>query len=291
MSEKLKINTGFLFYSFILFLICGLLMCSCTSTSSHRRGKLSDAMEKASDDDKEDRVVDTEPDPDDDYYDDEDTDDVFIDPTQPVYIISDDSSLADSNVVLLAPRTTWLTMAGGSGLLKKDDFYGLNHFNLALGVFVRQQHYLELTAGFGWAPVQEASLLNEALDGGIFLIHLGGAYRYYFTPSHTFMGFYLCAGMGYAYMHWSYKYPFEAMEYDEYGDELGMDTISSDGLSGFELYTGLGINLVQSKQFQFGAEALPGMILWGGSTSEGFDNDVIDNLYYTKFKIFIRFGW
>ena len=105
------------------------------------------------------------------------------------------------------------------------------------------------------------------------------------------MGLYLCAGLGYTYMRWSYKNPFQAMAYGEYGDELGMDTISSDGLSGFELYTGLGLNLVQTEGFQLGAEALPGLIIWGGETSEGFDNDVFDTFYYTKLKIFLRFGW
>ena len=81
------------------------------------------------------------------------------------------------------------------------------------------------------------------------------------------------------------------MAYDEYGNALGMETISSDGLSGFEIYAGLGLNVVQTDGFQLGAEALPGLIAWGGETSEGFDNDVFHTFYYTKLKFFLRFGW
>ena len=54
------------------------------------------------------------------------------------------------------------------------------------------------------------------------------------------------------------------MAYDEYGNEMGMDMISSDGASGFELYAGLGLNVVQTEGFQLGGEVLPGLIAWGG---------------------------
>lgn len=273
---------------FGLLIACSLMLQSCFGSSSNRRGKLSDAMEEASDEHKGDRVVETEPDPEYEY---EDPEYDIVTVAQPASLVSTDSAMVDSTMPLQGPRLTWFTIAGGTGLLKKGDFIGFNHFNLALGTYAREKHYLELTAGFSWAPVQETSLLNESLDGGVTLLQLSLGYKYYITPRYTFMGLYVCAGLGYTYMRWSYKNPFEAMEYDEYGDELGMETISSDGLSGFEAYTGLGINLVQTEGFQLGVEALPGLIIWGGSTSEGFDNDVFDDFYYTKLKIFLRFGW
>ena len=276
-----------------LLIVSGLILQSCFGTSKHRRGKLSDAMEEASDEHKGKRKVDTQPDP-------EDEDD---EPEYVVGVVSEPAALAaadslsvdslsvDSATVIQGRKLNWFTLAGGTGLLKEDDFFGLNHFNLAIGTYPEERHYLELAAGVSWAPVQETSLLSESLDSGVILLQLGLGYKYYTTPRHTFMGLYLCAGLGYTYMRWSYKNPFEAMTYDEYGDALGMETISSDGLSGFEIYAGLGLNVVQTDGFQLGAEALPGLIAWGGETSEGFDNDVFHTFYYTKLKFFLRFGW
>jgi hypothetical protein len=268
-----------------------MILQSCFGTNKNRRGKLSDAMEEASDEHESERKVDTQPDPDD-----EDDDYIIGIVSEPDAFVETDSAYYEpppEQVVDIVEekRTIWLTLAGGTGLLKEEDFYGLNHFNLALGAFFAERHYLELLACIGSAPIQETSLLSESLDSGVLLLQLGAGYKFYMTPPHTFMGFYFTGGLGYAYMRWSYKNPFEAMAYDEYGDELGMETISSDGVSGFELYAGIGLNVVQTEGFQLGGEVLPGLIAWGGETSEGFDNDVFDTFYYTKLKFFIRFGW
>jgi hypothetical protein len=271
-----------------LLIVSGLILQSCFGTSKHRGGKLSDAMEEASDEHEGERKVDTQPDPE---YEDDEPEHVVGVVSEPAALAADDSLSVDSAIVFPGRKLNWFTIGGGTGLLKEDNFFGLNHFNLAIGAYLEERHYLELTAGVSSAPVQETSLLSESLDGGVILLQLGLGYKFYTTPLHTFMGLYLCAGLGYTYMRWSYKNPFEAMTYDEYGNALGMETISSDGLSGFELYAGLGLNLVQTEGFQLGAEVLPGLIAWGGESSEGFDNDVFDTFYYTKLKFFIRFGW
>jgi hypothetical protein len=276
-----------------LLIMSGLILQSCFGTNKNRRGKLSDAMEKSSDKNKGKRKVETQPDPD---YEDDESDYVVGVVSGTAALVADDSlsvepSAIDSVAVVEGRKQDWFTIAAGTGVLKEDDFFGLNHFNLAIGTFLKEKHYLELIAGISWAPVQETSLLSESLDGGVYILQLGLGYKYYTTPRHTFMGLYLCAGLGYAYMRWSYKNPFQAMAYDEYGDELGMETISSDGVSGFEMYTGIGLNVVQTEGFQLGGEVLPGFIAWGGETSEGFDNDVFNTFYYTKLKLFIRFGW
>jgi hypothetical protein len=276
-----------------LLIVSGLILQSCFGTNKNRRGKLSDAMEESSDEHKGERKVDTKPDPD---YEDDDEDYVIGIVSEPDAYVETDSAYYEpppeqSVDIIEGKKNTWLTIGAGTGVLREEDLYGLNHFNLALGTFIEKKHYLELLAGLSGAPIQETSLLSESLDNGVVVFQLGLGYKYFFTPPHTFLGIYFCAGLGYAYMRWSYKNPFQAMAYDEYGDELGMETISSDGVSGFEMYTGLGLNVVQTEKFQLGGEVLPGFIAWGGETSEGFDNDVFDTFYYTKLKIFIRFGW
>jgi hypothetical protein len=276
-----------------LLIVSALILQSCAGSKKYRSGKLSDAMEEASDEHEGERKVDTQPNPEDE--DDEGEFVVGIDSEPSTYLTTDSSSVNQAEFqpvdFIVGRKQNWFTIAGGTGLLREEDFYGLNHFNLALGAFFKKRHYAELLAAIGSAPVQETSLLSQSLDGGVLLLHLGAGYKYYITPKHTFMGLYICAGLGYAYMRWSYKNPFEAMAYDEYGDELGMETISSDGVSGFELYAGLGLNIFQTEGFQLGGEVLPGFIAWRGETSEGFDNDVFDTIYYTKLKVFVRFGW
>jgi len=276
-----------------LLILSGLALQSCFGTSKHRGGKLSDAMEASSDDHEGERKVDTRHDPDEE---DDDEDYVIGIAGDPDAYIETDSAHAEpppeqSIDIIEGRNNAWLTIAGGTGVMREEDFYGWNHFNLALGGFIAERHYLEINAGISGAPIQETSLLSESLDNGVFLLKLGAGYKFYTTPPHTFMGLYLCGGLGYAYMRWSYKNPFEAMAYDEYGNELGMETISSDGVSGFEMYIGAGLNVVQTEGFQLGGEVLPGFIAWGGETSEGFDNDVFNTFYYTKLKVFIRFGW
>ena len=271
-----------------LFIAAALILQSCFGTSKHRGGSLGDAMEEASDDHEGDRTVDTYPDPE---YDDDEADFVIGVAGPSTALVADDSLAADSAIVIQGPKSFWFSLAGGTGLLKEDVFFGLNHGNLALGAFFEERQYFEFTAGISWAPVQETNRLSESIDDGVILLQIGLGYKYYLTPRHTFMGLSFSAGLGYTYMRWSYKNPFEAMAYDEYGYALGMETISSDGLSGFEIYAGVGLNIVQTETVQLGLEVLPGLIAWGGETSEGFDNDVFDAFYYTKFKISLRFGF
>ena len=240
-----------------VFIIIALFMQNCFGSSKHRRGKLSDAMEEASDEHEGDREVETQPDPD---YEEDETEYIIGTAVQPNSLTEEDSLAADSVLAFREPELTWLTIAGGTGLMRSDDYFGLNHFNLALGAYPARQHYLELAAGISWAPIQEASLLNESLDGGVTLLQLSLGYKYFTSPGHTFMSIFLTGGLGYTYMHWSYKNPFQAMAYDEYGNALGMETISGDGLSGFEIYIGLGLNLIQTKNVQLGAEGLPGLV-------------------------------
>jgi len=290
MYRKNLLSAYHFIFIVILLILTSLILHGCFGSSSNRRGSLDDAMEEASDEHKGERKVDTEPDPDYDYEDEDDGDYVYG-LAETNALAEDDSLKPFTTPILTGPKLDWFTIAGGTGLVKNEDFYGFNHGNLAIGTFLEEKHYLELAVGFSWSPVQETSLLNESLDGGVNVFQIGVGYKYYLTPRHTFMGLYICGGLGYAYMRWSYKNPFQAMSYDEYGNELGYETISSDGLSGFEVYAGLGINILQTDGFQLGGEILPGAILWGGETSEGFDNDVFDNFTYSRLKIFLRFGW
>ena len=280
----IKLVTFCIIISFIV-----ILFQSCFGSSHHRRGKLSDAMDKASDE-SEDREVETEPDPDPDYYY-EDEEDEYI-----YHSFSDDSS--DQDYEQMQPEIigtdvesspTWFSIRGGTGLIKGKDFFGFNHFNIAFGDFLQPRHRVEFNAGFAWAPIQHTSVLKQSLDGGVTLLNLGLNYKWFTTPGHTFLGQYFSFGFKYNYMLWSYKNPILADYYDDWGKYEGTDEISNDGLSGFEFYTGLGFHVLQVKGFQIGTEVSPGVIFWVWETTEGFENDVFSTFWYVKFKVLVNF--
>jgi len=274
----------------LLFLIN--FLSSCASSSHHnRRGSLSDAMDKASDE-SEDREIETEPDPKPEYYYEEEEDDEYI-----YHSVSDDS-LNQQQASDMQPEImdtdfdsspTWFAIRGGTGLIKGKDFFGLNHFNLSLGKSFTEQHRFDLNAGFTWAPIQHTSVLKQSLVGGVTLLNLGLNYNYYTTHEHTFLGQYFSFGFKYNYMIWSYKNPILADYFDDWGNYEGTEEITGDGLSGFEFYSGIGFHVLQVKGFQIGTEVSPGVIFWVWETTEGFENDVFSTFWYVKFKVLVNF--
>ncbi len=147
-----------------LLLVLALLMQGCFGNSSNRRGKLSDAMEESSDDHKGERKVDTEPDPD---YEEEDDDDYIMGLSETSNAVVEDDSLTPfTTPVLTGPKLDWFTIAGGTGLVKNEDFYGFNHGNLAIGTFFAEKHYLELLPdSVGRQYKKPACLMNLLMAG------------------------------------------------------------------------------------------------------------------------------
>ena len=282
-------KTLFILSYVILILLLMNFFSSCFSTSHHRRGKLSDAMEKASDE-SEDREVDTEPDHEPEYYYEEEDDEEYV-----YQSFSDDTStqgyeqrhpeVIDTE---LESSPTWFSLKGGTGIIKGKNFFGFNHFNIALGKFPIPQHRIEFNAGFALAPLQQTSILKKSLDGGVTLLNLGFNYKWFTTLQHTFMGQYFSFGLKYNYMIWKYKNPILADTYDEWGNVTGTEKITYDRLSGFEFYSGVGFHVLQVEAIQIGGEIAPGVIFWFGETSEGFENDVFSTFWYMKFKVLVN---
>lgn len=272
------------FLIILLFIFMGLLLFN--GCASSRRGKLSDAMEKASDDYEGERVIESEDTEDDDeyYYDDDDEyeyDSVEHDDEQLV-------SEYDSVPPKTSSKINRFGITFGSGLLHSDEYYGLNHFNLNFHTGKHDNVYF--TGGFSWAPIQETSELTRSIKGNIKLLNIGIGFQKYTTPPYTFMGQYFYGGINFNYMFWSYNNPIEIIDYDTGSDYYSSTTIRSDRLKGLEFYAGVGIHLIQTKSFRIGGSLSPGVILWFWDTDEGFSNDVFDPFFYLKFKIHLTFG-
>jgi hypothetical protein len=288
-----------------------MLLLDCSSSGHHRRrGKLSDAVDKASDENEEDRKVDTKPEDRrrDDYYEEQDeyvVEIVEVPIMVPVVVNEDtgDTTLAvlsdagsESSGPTQAGMSTdtqpessiWLSLSGGTGLLKQDNFYGLNHFDISIGAYFSQRGRIEILVGGGWAPIQETSYLSQSLKNNVQMLNLGLVLKFYSTPRYTFLGQYFLFGLHYTLLHWEYKNPILADVYDEFGYVIGTEEISVDNLGGIGLYAGIGLNLIQSPGFQLGGELSPGVIFWGVETTQGFDNDVFDPFLYIKFSIILN---
>ena len=277
-SKRLNIKILFLLIFGLIFLI------NCSSLSRHnRRGKLSDAMEKASDENTGSRKTETE-----------------FKPDYENNIIYDDRNYTHKKeikppfIAFPAPDAPnnflWISAKGGTGIQRSNDFFGLNHLSISTGGYCARQSLLQISAGIGWSPLQKTSKLNQSIKNGITLLNIGLEYKKFTTPHYTFLGQYFLFGMNYNVMYWRYKNPIKADVYDYWGNVLYTEYIRSDWLSGIELFTGIGFNIVQTHNTHLGFEITPGIILWGFHTYEGFDNDVFDPFLYVKFKLLCSFG-
>jgi len=280
------------------------LLLSCSSSGANRRGKLSDAVEKSSDKHQGDRKVETKPAPDRKGGEIVEMEAVPANPAENDG--NETASLPDSGGTAtgaegasLAGEDTspdnditslgWATLSFGRALTTQDGFAGLNQFNLAIGNHIAQRWRAEGVLGGGWAPMKEGSELQNSLKKNAIILSIGLAVKYYLTPGHTFLGSYLLAGLSYNRMFWEYKNPITADAYDEYGNVTGTEQIYSDNIGGTDIYLGIGFNLMQTRRFQLGLEAVPGILLWGEQTWEKFDNDVFKPAVYGKLKVVINF--
>jgi len=295
----------------LLLSLFAMLLLDCSSSSHHRRrGKLSDAVEKASDEKEGDRKVDPEPEERrrDDYYEEREeyVEEVVAVPVMVPFVVNEETGdttfavLSDAESETSSPPQTvvstekqpklpiWLSLSGGTGLLKQDEFYGLNHFDISIGTYFSQRGRVEILGGGGWAPIQETSYLGQSLKNSVQMLNIGLALKFYTTPRYTFLGQYFLFGLHYTIMRWEYNNPILADVYDEYGYVIGTEEISVDFLDGIGLYGGIGLNLIQSAEFQLGGELSPGVIFWMPETHKGFENDVFDPFLYIKFSIILN---
>ncbi|MBM3328599.1 MAG: hypothetical protein FJY67_03880 [Calditrichaeota bacterium] len=271
---------------FLLTVALILTGCAGPSQTSRSRGKLSDAMAAASDDNTGSREVPAPPDPPKQRYPPDTTGlnrppnqdslyyDIYGRPYRPPSGRS--SAFADfARSVGVSPFV---------GLVKSDDFYGLRGFGVTyedIKIAGKNEVTYDLNFRLIDAPIQKNGLVGGALRGGVGIWQIGMDANFYLTPHYTFVGNYLFLGFQMTGMTWEYRNPIIS---------LG-ETIKSDGLDGFDLSCGLGLNPIQFKYFIIGGELEPGVIVWGGETDEGFSNDVFGPLGYVRFNLIVKLRW
>ena len=259
-------------------IICSLILSSCAS-SGRNAGRLSDAMEKASDDHEGDRRVVAVTDPEQE----KEPEEVYEQPQ---------AEREETGVIFeQSPKDLLLGFTAGTGMLSTESFYGMTSFSVGLEQFYQSRRSAFIELGGFYSPLQtvesdefdpETDTIVQALDGGIFSLFAQIRLRYYTTPKHTFLGNYFGFGIGVHSMFWEYRNDLEIEEYDESGNYTGTENVSGDQLWGLDLNGSAGLNVVQTENVVLGVEFNPGIIIWGLETYEGFSNDVFEPFFYFK---------
>jgi hypothetical protein len=122
--------------------------------------------------------------------------------------------------------------------------------------------------------MRPGSLPDRALDDS-WMLEGGIAYRYYFTPAHTFLSPYVSANLAYQVLSWDYRNAII----------VNGDTITSDSLDGAGGYIGLGVTVNRNSHLSFFGEAGIGGTVFIGDTYQGFNNDVFSDYGYFNLKV------
>lgn len=232
------------------------LSVSCSSTPTHYRGSLSDAMDKSRDDYEGDRTVpdaqrapayqQPEPYPANDYY----------RSAEAVPMLGGASG----------PTEFWIGVRGGNGYYASRDMEPLADGDVLAGGEASANLEIDLYAGFRVNRAVAGSSLDASVKDPLLFLKAGIEGRYSPFPDWPLLCPYLSAGMGGFYMGWNYRNAITS----------GFDTITSDSIGGVVLHAGAGIYILRLERFRLGLAARPELYLFGMVTQEGFDNDYFD---------------
>ncbi|MFC1584921.1 hypothetical protein ACFL5V_05190 [Fibrobacterota bacterium] len=150
----------------------------------------------------------------------------------------------------------------------------------------RNRHSFGL--GFGFFPLMKGNNLHSSL------VHPGEVHFIYQYRRYTGLG--LPMGNLYAKLElapqvrfWNYRNPVSSDIIDEYGENLGTEIITGDGLGGFAIGTGLGYALIKSRNVEIGLDGTLGFNLLADETNQGFVNDMFYHELFMKMSVEFAF--
>ena len=255
----------------LLPLLAALLATGCGSAHPAHGGKLSEAMEKASEDNNGERNVEIRHDP------------VVEEPIE-----EEDSAsfiaqtIADIIVIIAEPRTPspssgtrhgWLALTTGGGLIDLRETFGHYGIGLRLGLPVSDRSRISFTGDLALAAVSRTSRLARSTDDPLMVMSGGVQYGYDASQTPSSSGLYFLFGLHARAMRWSYRNAVTA----------GSLTVREDELYGFGFSAGIGTELVQTSAFRLGIEALPSATFWFPTTQNGFENDIFGSSFSMGF--------
>jgi len=172
----------------------------------------------------------------------------------------------------------------GGGSLGGQEFEGYGFGGLDLGMFVSDRWRLDLGLLVLSPNLSATSVAGQGLKDEMELAADFSA-RYYLTPPHTFLGVYPLVGMRFGTLFWSYRSPINVIA------DGGPKTIEDDYLNYFSMYGGLGVSLVQTRNFLTGVHLTGGYREYDENTFEGFRNTLFPTTGYSQltFEMTLKF--
>ena len=182
------------------------------------------------------------------------------------------------------PTHKVLGVVAGGGSLGGQDYEGFGFGGLSIGAFVSNRLRFDI-AGLVLSPnLSATSVAGQGLKDEFELaLDLSG--RFYLTPPHTFLGVYPLIGMRFGTMFWSYRAPVNVIA------DGGTKTITDDYLNYWSMYGGVGVSLVQTRNFMTGVHLTGGFREYDDKTVEGFENTLFPTTGYSQltFEMTLKF--
>lgn len=243
------------FRMFLVMLVLGTIVSCLSMEPTKDRGSLSDAMDKARDDNQGDRQVP-------DYDIPPESDDPWDDET---HDSSSGQPAGEYSGTGVSP-----TLSGGGfgfrlGFEPQENVQMRAQFEADVLLLMEFDRYWELVFYGGLKPMEAiaGTSLDSSVKGGLFLAKAGGELHLVPFPDLPVGSPYLSAGFGALYMGWQFRNTLIS----------GSETIESDAVNGIILNIGLGVYLVRLPEFSLGVSAMPEIYGFGDKTQEGFTND------------------
>lgn len=246
---------------FLPIILTVLVASACATVEPPYRGKLSDAMNVASDEYSDERhleVPQSQPL--------RDTKSTELDQSE---ILESTSSFEESSGLSNSDhweKSIMITRGSGRGLGYYQD---QSYFTIRAGGENKQQIQSEIYLGVEGVSLNSGSSLYQSIDGNLNILFAGVGIKYLFQPYSEMVRPYLSLGAGGAYMFWSYRNAFTTSD---------GDLVTGDNLSGFTISTAVGVEIKPVSFLSMIIEANPKIYLWDEQTGWGFDNNEFDPL-------------
>ncbi|MBN2628756.1 MAG: hypothetical protein JXA95_18985 [Spirochaetales bacterium] len=238
-----------------LTLLVFLALTACTTSSSHNRGSLSGAMDKARDDYEGEREVPDEEDP---WWENDEEDSRWGDNSD-----RDDSYGEDYTAAPIGDVPATFLIRTGSTLGSGPYFSSQERYELLLG-WEENNMALDFFGGLVLLDTNTAHLVSESITDGAFILEAGAEFRYYPWESLQFFSPYAGGRFGGLFMMWTFRNALTS----------GDDTITSDAVGGAVMGAVAGVDIIRTESLRLGVQINPEAYLFSAETSEGFDNDV-----------------
>lgn len=246
-----------------------LFVSGCGSTSTIKRGKLSDAMEKSSNEYEGRRHIESQR-------------ESYSNNLEPAETENQDDLLViENNNESILPGGDDARMASfglqrGYGLFSGEKYRTHDSYYVTLGSNEINRWRTALFIGTELIEVNPSSSLYQSVSKDLTLLSIGIKGEYMLLDRQQIVRPYLMGGVGASYLIWRYNNSFTSSS---------GGTITSDSVGGASLHIGAGLAIEPSKFIRITAEFTPKLHLLEESTRLNFENDVFGAIGLTDTNI------